>query len=236
MNSQMSHRVYTPLLTLRPLYEFAKEHLSPLHVTMDTLDSPEGGEFLVWWRGLRIHIRLNRNGYSAEIPVLAVAYDYSLNLKTLHESSYGGRSFSVRKAQTWAGTPVLEYETQVLDDALALLQCLFDIIHEAETTGAGRWWNSQMSHRVYTPLLTLRPLYEFAKEHLSPPHVTMDTPSGLLDSPKGGELLVRWRGLRIHIRLDRTGYSAEIPVLAVAYDYSLNLKTLHEPSYGWRSF
>ena len=96
--------------------------------------------------------------------------------------------------------------------------------------------NSQMSHRVYTPLLTLRPLYEFANEHLSPPHVTMDTPSGWLDSPKGGELLVRWRGLRIHIRLDRTGYSAEIPVLAVAYDYSLNLKTLHEPSYGWRSF
>ena len=47
----------------------------------------------------------------------------------------------MRKAQTWAGTPVLEYETQALDDALALLQCLFDIIHEAETTGVGRWWS-----------------------------------------------------------------------------------------------
>ena len=32
------------------------------------------------------------------------------------------------------------YETQALDDVLALLQCLFDIIDEAETTGVGRWW------------------------------------------------------------------------------------------------
>ena len=121
----MSHRVYTPLLTLRPLYEFAKEHLSPPHVTMDTLDSPEGGEFLVWWRGLRIHIRLNRTGYSAEIPVLAVTRYYSPDLKSLQKPGLGERSFSVREAETWAGTPVLEYETQALDHALALLQCLF---------------------------------------------------------------------------------------------------------------
>ena len=83
---------------------------------------------------------MDRTGYSAEIPVLAVAHDYSLNFKTLQEPRYGGRSFRVREAETWAGTPVLEYEALALEDALALLQCLYDIIDEAETTGVGRWW------------------------------------------------------------------------------------------------
>ena len=141
----MSRRVNAPPPTLRPLYEFANEHLSPPHVTMDTpfgwLDNPKGGELLVLWRGLRIHIRLDRTWYSAEIPCRAVARYYSQDCNTLQEPCFGGRSFSVREAETWAGTPVLEYEAQALDDALALLQCLFDIIDEAETTGVGRWWS-----------------------------------------------------------------------------------------------
>ena len=71
----------------------------------------------------------------------AVARYYSPDFKTLQEPCFGGRSFSVREAERWAGTPVLKYEAQALDDALALLQCLFDIIDEAETTGAGWWWS-----------------------------------------------------------------------------------------------
>ena len=52
----------------------------------------------------------------------------------------GGRTFDVQESETWAGTAVLEYETHALDDALALLHCVFAIIYEAETTGNGRWW------------------------------------------------------------------------------------------------
>ena len=87
-----------------------------------------------------------------------------------------------------------------------------------------------MSRHVYAQPPTRRPLHEFAIQHLSPQHVTMNTPSasGWLDSPEGGELLVGWRGLRIHIRLDRTGYSAEI--LAVARYYSLDSKHCESPA------
>ena len=47
----------------------------------------------------------------------------------------------MREAETWAGTPVLKYEAQALDKALALLQCLLDIIHKRRRralTGGGR--------------------------------------------------------------------------------------------------
>ena len=84
-----------------------------------------------------------------------------------------------------------------------------------------------MSRRTYAPPPTLRPLYEFAQAHPSP-HVTMDAPSGL-DRPEGGELVVRWRGARIHIRLDPTGYSWEIPRRTVARYHSRELGMLR----GW---
>ena len=138
----MSRRAYALPPTLRPLYELALEHLSP-HVTMDTpsgLDLPENGELLVCWRGARVHIRLGRTGYSVEIPRRTVARYHSREFRTLREPGFGGRTFGVHESETWAGTEVLEYETQAPDDALALLQCVFDIIYEAETTGAGQWW------------------------------------------------------------------------------------------------
>ena len=91
-----------------------------------------------------------------------------------------------------------------------------------------------MSRRTYAPPPTLRPLYEFAQAHLSP-HVTMDIPSGL-DRPEGGELVVRWRGARIHIRLDPTGYSFEIPRRTVARYHSREFRTLQEPGFGGRTF
>ena len=140
----ITRRVYAPPPTVRPLYELVMEHLLP-HLTLDTpparlLDEPEGGELLVRWRWALIHIRLDRTGYSVEIPRRTVARYHSREFRTLRAPGFGGSAFGVREAVTWAGTEVLEYETLALDDALALLQCLFDIIDEAETTGAGRWW------------------------------------------------------------------------------------------------
>ena len=139
----MSRRVYAPPPTLAPLYELITEYLSA-NVTLDTppadLDSPEGGELLLRWRGARIHIRLDRTGYSFEIPRRTVARYHSREFRTLREPAFGGRAFAVREDETWAGTRVLEYETRLPDEALALLQCVLDIVHEAETTGAGRWW------------------------------------------------------------------------------------------------
>ena len=141
--TQMSRRTYAPPPTLRPLYEFAQEHLSPPHVTMDTPSGfafrPEGGELVVRWRGARIHIRLDPTGYSFEIPRRTVARYHSREFGTLQEPGLGGRTFNVEESARWAGTAVLEYETPTLDDALALLQCVFAIIYETETMRSGQW-------------------------------------------------------------------------------------------------